>query len=174
MEDIKERVVQLFEEKGKEAFIHLKHCNFEQAVITYLEAHGLVIPKEELVEGEKESYIDSNGVFKYKKTIKFKTQQLKLLISCSFEKEWNFYFEQIMPIHIPIQEKRINYLEDKKFVLVSFVDEEMKTNYFSIPLHLAEELDLEEFHDKDMELKEKQNIWNRVEQFRVLSMIQLK
>lgn len=167
------KIKEIIEEHKEKVFIQLKHCNFTQAVQLFLKNHGYELEKSDIVEGEKESYIDQYGVFKYKNTIKLKPYDLKMQVSSYFTKEWEYIFDEILSPHVAIKEERIIERNNHDFVLVSYLDEEKKQVMYAVPVSLAEELDLEEFHEKQIEEEVKKEILARIEKYEVKSTLSI-
>lgn len=173
MENKTEQIVSLFTSYKEKTFSCIKHCNYNTAVHQFLTHHQLDIEKKDIVEGEKVSYIDRYGVFKYKNTVKIKSLNLKFQISCFHQKEWEFQFDELLPSHLPIADEHIIKTTEKT-VLVSYIDEEKQKKLYAIPVTLAETLDLEEFHEKQLEDDVKKEIFIALEPYQVTHMIQLK
>lgn len=157
--------------KGKENqhLNSLKHCNFTQSLLLFLNDHGISITKEDVSEGEKENYIDRFGSFKYRNTLKIKDQGLKVQMSCLFKNEWEFHFDEIMNPHLEIKDERILDWKSDKSVMV-LIDGEMHL----LPLAVAEKLDLEEYNNKTVENELKNTILNVVKEYQIKSFIEIK
>ena len=163
-------LVKEFEEK---TFIHLKHCNYTEAVKQFFAARDIILEKQDIVEGEKVSYIDQYGVFKYKNTIKIKSMNVKMQISCFHQKDWEFQFDALLPTHLPIEEERVIRLNEA-LVFVMYQNEEKQKQFYAVPLSLAEQLDLEEFHEKQMDQELKVDVLSALEPYKVNKMLHLK
>lgn len=169
----KENILALLTPFKEKTFISIKHCNYITAFHQFLEQHDIPLDKSDIVEGEKVSYIDRYGVFKYKNIIKIKSMNLKFQISCFYQKEWEFQFDEHLPSHLPIEEKRVIKVPES-MVIVSYKNNEKQTHLYAVPLSLAEKLDLEEFHKKNIEPDIKKDILEALETYKINSMIHLK
>lgn len=166
-------IVNLFKPFEEKTFIRIKHCNYTAAVQQFLTQHQVELEKQDILEGEKVSYIDRYGVFKYKNTVKIKSLNLKFQISCFYQKEWEFQFDELLPAHAPIDKAHIIETKEKT-VVVSYMDEEKQKKMYAIPLSLAEALDLQEYHEKNMERDVKKEILIALEPYLITHMMHLK
>lgn len=173
MENTRQVIISLFQPFEEKTFIHMKHCNYIGAFTQFLEQHDITLEKNDILEGERTSYIDRYGVFKYKNVLKIKSLNLKVQISCYHQKDWEFQFDAVLPNHLPIAKERI-IETDEKTVFLTYMDEEKQTHFYAIPVPVAETLDVEEFHEKNIEIDVKKELLLALEPYKIPSMILLK
>lgn len=162
-------IKQMLTGKENQLLNKLEHCNFKASIIQFFNENDLILEKEDVLEGEKENFIDQNGVFKYKNTVKLKKHGMKIQMSCYFKTSWEFYFEQIMNPHLDIQEERIINRETDKMILVLVGDSK-----YLIPLSLAEKLDLEECNEKKLDTELKESIICKLKEFEIKKVIKFE
>ena len=111
------------------------------AVSNFLKQVNVKIPEEDIIEGTKEQYIDQQGVFKYKNTIKFKSEEVKIQVSSHFTTAWDFYLDDILPLHGLIDVGKVLSVNGSELVTVVMGD-----TIYLVPLKVAEKLDIEMYN----------------------------
>lgn len=143
-------------------------CNFRMAVINFLEQIDKKINEEDIIEGTKEQYIDQQGVFKYRNTIKIKNEDIKIQVSAHFTTVWDFYLDDILPLHGGIDVSKVLSVFGGELVTVVVEDA-----IYLVPLKVAEKLDLEMYNMQKVKKIDYVQITKELELFKVKEKIQI-